>query len=85
MLRWFLRVINPTPSQMAGLVNKAPMKIQSLSLFIGSGGDRQHGHCFGVRRVVRNSYFLLHQKLSFTLDWVNRYKSNACFVEISMW
>ena len=33
--------MNPPSSQIAGHLNKAPIKIQSLSLLIGVGGDRQ--------------------------------------------
>ena len=44
MLRWFLRVLNLLFSQIAGHLNKVPIKIQSLSLLPGSGSDRQHEH-----------------------------------------
>ena len=36
----------PADSQIAGHLNKAPIKIQSLSLLIGSGSDRQYEHRF---------------------------------------
>ena len=41
-LRWSLRVYNLLSSQITGHLNKIPIKIQSLSLLIGSGGDRKH-------------------------------------------
>ena len=36
------RVHTPPSSQIAGHLNKVPMEIQSLSLLIVSGSDRQH-------------------------------------------
>ena len=33
--------MNPPSSQIAGHLNKAPIKIESLSLLIGFGSDRQ--------------------------------------------
>ena len=44
MWRRFLRIRNPLPSQISSHLNKAPMKIQSMFLFVGSGSDRQHEH-----------------------------------------
>ena len=35
---------NPPSSQTAGRLSKAPVKIHSLSLRIGSGDRRQHRH-----------------------------------------
>lgn len=40
----FRRVGNPLSSQIAGCLNKAPLTIQSLSLLVGSGGDRPQEH-----------------------------------------
>ena len=41
-LRRSVRIHNPSSSQISGCLNKAPIQIQSLSLLIRSGGDRQH-------------------------------------------
>ena len=41
-LRRSVRVQNPPSSQIASHLSKAPIKIQSLVLLIGSGSDRQH-------------------------------------------
>ena len=43
-VRWSVRIHNPLSSQTSGYLNKAPTKIQSLSLLIGSSSDRQHKH-----------------------------------------
>ena len=39
------RTHNPLSSQIISHLNKEPSKVQSLSLLIGSGSDRQH-KCF---------------------------------------
>ena len=41
-LRRSVRVCNPLSSQIASHLNKVPIKIESLSLLIGSGSDKQH-------------------------------------------
>ena len=62
MLRWFLRVHNPQSSDHQHL-NKAPIKIQSLSLHIGSGSERQSKVQMltfpGLVLVTHNSYSVL--------------------------
>ena len=44
MCKVVFRVHNPPSSQIAGLLSNVPIKTQSLSLFTGSGSDRQHEH-----------------------------------------
>ena len=41
-VRWSFKIHNPPSSQITSHLNKAPIKIQSLSLLIGSGSDKQH-------------------------------------------
>ena len=41
-VRFSVRVCNPLSFQITGHLNKAPIKIESLSLLIGSSSDRQH-------------------------------------------
>ena len=57
-VRRSLKVHNPLSSQIAGHLNTVPIGIQSLSLLIGSGSDREH-QCRLFRFQKWGLYFML--------------------------
>ena len=66
-VRRSLRVHNPPSSQITGHLNKVPIEIKSLSLLIGSGGDRQHKH--RLFRFHYNPVLSRSSRESLALTW----------------
>ena len=65
-------------SQIAGLLNKASVKIASLSLLIGSGSDREHTQAMLVSNTQYNIYsWYITELYTWNLyNFINQYHPN---------